>query len=72
MTLSTPEIIKKLEGIDQEARNLKKKLYELCWYMRGGLSIAEIMQIAVSDISIIDELVNEHLDTTKKTGMAFF
>ena len=72
MTLSTPEIIKKLEGIEKEARNLEKKLYELGWYMRGGLSIVEIMQIAVSDISIIDELVKEHLETTKKTGMAFF
>lgn len=72
MTLSTPEIIKKLEGLDQEAKTLKKKLYELCWYMRGGLSITEIMQVSVSDIPIIDELIKEHLETTKKTGMAFF
>ena len=72
MTLDNAEIIKKLEGMDQEAKTIKKRLLELCWYMRGGISFTEIMQMGVSDIPIMNDVIEGNLETTKKTGMPFF
>ena len=72
MTLDNAEIIKKLEGMDQEAKTIKKRLLELCWYMRGGISFTEIMQMGVSDIPIMNDVIESNLETTKKTGMPFF
>ena len=72
MTLANAEIIKKLEGMDQEAKNIKKNLFELCWYMRGGISFAEIMQMGVTDIPLMQNVIESNLETTKKTGMPFF
>ena len=72
MTLANAEIIKKLEGMDQEAKTIKKRLFELCWYMRGGISFTEIMQMGVSDIPIMNDVIEGNLETTKKTGMPFF
>ena len=72
MTLANAEIIKKLEGMDQEAKTIKKRLFELCWYMRGGISFTEIMQMGVSDISLMNDVIEGNLETTKKTGMPFF
>lgn len=72
MTLSNAEIVKKLEGMDQEAKTIKKRIFEMCWYMRGGITLNEIMQLGVSDIPIMTDVVEGNLETTKKTGMPFF
>lgn len=72
MILNNAEIVKKLEGMDQEAKTIKKRLFELCWYMRGGISFTEIMQMGVSDIPIMNDVIEGNLETTKKTGMPFF
>ena len=72
MTLSNAEILKKLQGMDQEAKTIKKRIFEMCWYMRGGITLNEIMQLGVSDIPIMTDVVEGNLETTKKTGMPFF
>jgi|TARA_R110000796_G_scaffold174486_1_gene291445 hypothetical protein len=61
-----------LEGYDKEVKGLKKRLLEACWYMRGGISYGELMQMALSDLGIIEEIVTNNLETTKKSGLPFF
>jgi|TARA_B110000977_G_C10981987_1_gene456495 hypothetical protein len=72
LTLTNAEIIKKLEGMDQEAKTIKKRIFETCWFMRGGITLSEIMQLSVSDIPIMNDVIEGNLETTKKTGMPFF
>ena len=72
MTLSNAEIVKKLQGMDQEAKTIKKRIFEMCWYMRGGITLNEMMQLGVSDMPIMTDVVEGNLETTKKTGMPFF
>jgi hypothetical protein len=40
--------------------------------MRGGISYDHVMQLGVQERSIINELVKENLETTKKSGLPFF
>lgn len=72
MSLSNDEIVKKLEDFDQEARNIKKRLYELCWYMRGGISYAELVQLPIKDFLILNDIIKNNLEVTKKSGLPFF
>jgi len=72
LTLSNAEIVKKLESMDQEAKTIKKRIFEMCWYMRGGITLNEMMQLGVSDMPIMTDVVEGNLETTKKTGMPFF
>jgi len=58
--------------MDQEAKTIKKRIFEMCWYMRGGITLNEMMQLGVSDIPIMTDVVEGNLETTKKTGMPFF
>jgi len=66
-----PEILQYSEQLDKEAREIKKEVLKLCWYMRG-LSYNEGMNLSWEDREIISELVKENLETTKKTGLNFF
>jgi hypothetical protein len=40
--------------------------------MRGGLQYSEAMYMSPKERDSIGKLVKENLDTTKKTGLAFF
>jgi hypothetical protein len=40
--------------------------------MRGGITLDEGFMLSFDDRTMISELIKENLETTKKTGMAFF
>lgn len=40
--------------------------------MRGGLTYEEAMNLSMTEREVIGNLIKENLETTKKTGMAFF
>jgi hypothetical protein len=57
--------------MDKEARDIKKEVLKMCWYMRG-LSYSEGMNLSFEEREIIGEIIKENLETTKKTGLNFF
>ena len=69
--MSLPEILQESERLDKEARIIKKDCLKLCWYMRG-LSYAEVMHMGWEERELIGEIIQENLETTKKTGLNFF
>ena len=40
--------------------------------MRGGVSYVDILNMSSDERNTISELIEENLDTTKKSGMPFF
>ncbi len=69
--MTLPEILQDSERLDKEARIIKKDCLKLCWYMRG-LSYSEIMHMSWEERELIGEIIQENLETTKKTGLSFF
>ena len=45
---------------------------KLCWFMRGGVTYQEALNLSPEDREIAGKLVKENLETTKKTGQPFF
>jgi hypothetical protein len=72
LTLSNDEIVEFLESFDKESRAIKKNLLECCWHMRGGLTYDDAMMLGTEEIDIIRKIIEEHLDITKKSGIAYF
>ena len=42
------------------------------WYMRGGLSYDDAMMLSTTERKIINDLIKDNIETTKKTGLPFF
>jgi hypothetical protein len=61
-----------VDAMDKETRNIRLDVLKLCWYMRGGVTYDEAMQMSQSERSIINDIVKENLETTKKSGLPFF
>jgi hypothetical protein len=58
--------------MEKDTHNIKLDVLKLCWYMRGGVTYDEAMQMSQSDRSIINDIVKDNLETTKKSGLPFF
>ena len=65
-------IIGYLKDLENEGRNLKMEIMKICWFMRGGVSYQEALNLSPDDRSIIADLVKDNLETAKKSGQPFF
>lgn len=72
MTLSNDEIVELIDRYDRESKAIKSELLKICWYMRGGLTYTEAIQLSPSEREIIANIIESNLKTTEKTKMPFF
>ena len=70
--MSLEEILKEVDSLDRESKDLKIDLMKLCWYMRGSISLDDAYSLCLEDRQIISEIIKENLETTKKSGLPFF
>lgn len=45
---------------------------QLSWYMRGGASYNDILNMSGQERVAINEIVNNNIEVTKKSGQPFF
>lgn len=72
MSLTNEEIISLLDQMDREAKARKDDILRICWYMRGSLSYSEGMMLSRMDQEIINKIIKDNLETTKKSNLPFF
>ena len=63
---------KDIERMEREAKQMRTEALKMCWYMRGGISYDEAMQMSAGEREIVGGIIKENLETTKKTKMPFF
>ena len=66
------EIIKFLKDFESKTKNLKFQLMKICWFMRGGLTWQESLDLSPDEREIASQLVKENMETAKNTGQPFF
>lgn len=58
--------------MDEETKIIKKNALKFSWYMRGGVSYEDVLNMSESEREAISQIIDENLETTKKTQMPFF
>jgi hypothetical protein len=58
--------------MERESNAIRNESLKMCWYMRGGLTYTEAMNLCSEERIMIGKLIKENLDTTKKSGLPFF
>ena len=72
MTLSTEEISNLVEEMDTEANNIRQQSLKMSWYMRGGATYEDVLQMSFQERQMINQLIKENLETTKNSKLPFF
>ena len=70
--MENSEIISHLKDFESQAKNLKLEIMKICWFMRGGMSWTEALNLSPDERTIASQLVKENMETTKKSGQPFF
>ena len=72
MSLSNEEIVALLDQMERETKAMKDDILRICWYMRGSLSYSDGMLLSRADQEIINKIIKDNLETTKKSNLPFF
>jgi hypothetical protein len=70
--LDSDQIAKMVDDMEKEAVEIRREALKMSWYMRGGLTYDQALQLSVSERTIVSELIKDNLETTKKSGLPFF
>ena len=72
LTATSEQITGITESMEQEAKSIREESLKLAWYMRGGITYEQVLQLSSSERLMISELAKDNMETTKKSGLPFF
>jgi hypothetical protein len=68
-----PDLINDLVAqYNKESKAVKEEILKLCWFMRGGITYNDAMLLSQEERSIISKIIEDNMETTKKSGLPFF
>jgi hypothetical protein len=72
LTLDHEGVTKLVETMEKEVNEIKKGSLQFSWYMRGGVSYEDVLNMSVDERKFINEIINSNLETTKNSKLPFF
>jgi len=72
LTLPTEEITSMVDSMDKEANDIRQQSLKMSWFMRGGASYDDVLQMSNVERKMLSELIKENLETTKTSKLPFF
>ena len=66
------ELRKLIDNYDKQVKEIKHNALTMAWYMRGGVSYEDVLNMSISEREQLNEIVEDNLETTKRTGLPFF
>lgn len=70
--MSMDQIEKLTDSMVKEIDELDRNALKMSWYMRGGVSYSDIMNMTTKQVDALNSVIDENLETTKKSKMPFF
>jgi hypothetical protein len=70
--LDSDQIAKWVDSLDKESEVIRQEALKMSWYMRGGVTYDQALQLSPTERKIVSDLIKENLETTKKSGLPFF
>lgn len=70
--MDSDQIGKWVDQMEKEATDIRREALKMSWYMRGGISYDQALQLSTAERELINDIIKENLETTKKTQLPFF
>jgi len=67
---SNSEIEEFVKFLENETKNIKDEIFRISWYMRGGVNSQDLFHLySYEDRMIMNKIIEENIEATKKSGM---
>lgn len=67
--MSDQEIGEYIDSLDQEVKNIKENIIDICWWMRGGITHSEAWNLTEFERDAVSKLIKNNQETMRKTGI---
>ena len=61
-----------VDSLDKEADQIRAESFRLAWYLRGGATYEDVMNMSMQERKLIAELSKENMETTNNTKLPYF
>jgi len=58
--------------MEKEANSVRAQCLKMSWYLRGGGTYEDVMNMSFQERTLITDLIKEHHETTKNSKLPFF
>jgi hypothetical protein len=58
--------------MENEIKEIKNTALKFSWYMRGGVSYEDVLNMSDDERVMIGKIIDDNLETTKKSQLPFF
>ena len=58
--------------MESETISIKENSIRMAWNMRGGASYEDILNMSSDERKAISKLIEDNIETTKKSGLPYF
>lgn len=58
--------------MESDVRSIKHNALKLSWFMRGGISYTDVLNLSIQERESISKIIEDNLETTKKSNLPFF
>jgi hypothetical protein len=58
--------------METECNDIKRNALRFAWYMRGGVSYEDVLNMSQPEREAIGAIIEDNLETTKKSQLPFF
>jgi hypothetical protein len=58
--------------MEKDCQTIRQEALKISWFMRGGITYDQTMALGTQERNLINELITDNLETTKKSGLPFF
>jgi hypothetical protein len=72
LTLTPDKVLKLINEYEKDTEEIKKSALSMSWYMRGGVSYEDVLNMSQAERLAISAIIEQNLDTTKKSQLPFF
>ena len=70
--MNSDQIAKLVDQMEKETNSIRQEALKMSWFMRGGVTYDQALQLSTSERELISGIIKENLETTKKSGLPFF
>ncbi len=58
--------------MEKEAESIRQESLKMSWYMRGGISYDQVLALSGKERVMVNDIIKDNLETTKKSKLPFF
>ena len=58
--------------MEKEANDIRAQCLKMSWYLRGGGTYEDVLNMSFQERRLINELIKENMETTQKSKLPHF